>query len=238
MHPIFIEYNRRVHANRFPHHRLNTNFNIDDFAHAMTDFRGLELNSFNFTDDAGADLANLMVSIHRGGLFKSLIRSKLWRAKRSCLISLKQSMRHFVAYLEHEQRVTRAVCGLTALGSLQKAILSFPRVCVVFNLVLLYCQAFCCGIHVGEVQHLKVVRRGGPKTFSTLTTGSVLDVWHQMVQKAMRGLKYISDHKDEPRIWCKKVHNLANLFLLVIVFLTAYPGRCGGWELLFEERCG
>ena len=138
LHPIFIEYSRRVHANRFPHHRLNTNFNIDDSAHAMTDFRGLELNSFIFTDDAGTDLANLMVSIHRGGLFKSLIISKPWRTKRSCLISLKQSMRHFVAYLEHEQRVTRAVGGLTALGSLQKAILSFPRVRVWFS-ILFFC---------------------------------------------------------------------------------------------------
>ena len=64
------------------------------------------------------------------------------------------------------------------------------------------------------------------------------DVWHQMVQKAMRGLKYISDHKDEPRIWCKKVHNLANLFLSVIVFLTTHPGRCGGWKVILVERCG
>ena len=90
LHPIVTEYNRRVHANRFPRHRLNNNFEIDDFAHAMTDFRGLEFNSFTFTDDAGTDLANLMVSIHRGGLFKSLILSKLW--SQAQLLDLSQAV--------------------------------------------------------------------------------------------------------------------------------------------------
>ena len=41
-------------------------------------------------------------------------------------------MRHFVSHLEHEERMFRALGGLTAaLGNLQKACFVVPVVCVV-----------------------------------------------------------------------------------------------------------
>ena len=32
--------------------------------------------------------------------------------------------------------------------------------------------------------------------------------------------------------WGKWTHYLANQFLVIILFLNMYPGRCGGWELM------
>ena len=58
--------------------------------------------------------------------------SKVWRSKKNYLNSLQQSMRHFVSHLEHEERMFRALGGLTAaLGNLQKACFVVPVVCVV-----------------------------------------------------------------------------------------------------------
>ena len=143
--PIFIidiisGYHRRLHGNRFLIHRLKNNFGVDDFKCAATDFRGLGqesadnvardgrhfLGCFDFPDEAGTDLANLVISIFKAGLFKKLTPSKFWNAKKNYLKSLQTSMRHFTHNLENEQRIVRAVGGLTsALGNLQ---LLFPRI--------------------------------------------------------------------------------------------------------------
>ena len=100
--PMFIidivsGYHRRLHGNRFSNHRLKKNFDIDDFKCAMTGFRGLGqesadnvvrddrrfLGCFDFPDEAGTDLANLVISIFKAGLFKKLTLSKLWNAKKN-----------------------------------------------------------------------------------------------------------------------------------------------------------
>ena len=64
------------------------------------------------------------------------------------------------------------------------------------------------------------------------------DVWREMVEKSMQGLRFIHEHKDDPDFFTKDVHNLANQLLGVIVFLNCFPGRCGGegggWELICE----
>ena len=63
------------------------------------------------------------------------------------------------------------------------------------------------------------------------------DVWITMVRKAMDGLKFTAHYKDDPDFWSKKVHHLANQYLMVVVFLNTYLGRCGGWEKFFSPRC-
>ena len=40
-------------------------------------------------------------------------------------------MRDFISHLEHEERIFRALGGLTALGNLQKVCFVVPVVCVV-----------------------------------------------------------------------------------------------------------
>ena len=58
------------------------------------------------------------------------------------------------------------------------------------------------------------------------------DVWREMVEKSMQGLRYIDEHKDDPDFLTKDVHNLSNQLMGVIIFLNSFPGRCGGWELI------
>ena len=58
------------------------------------------------------------------------------------------------------------------------------------------------------------------------------DVYLEMVLKAYKVLKYIWANKDEEGFWEKKVHQLANQMLIIIIFLNLYAGRCGGWELI------
>ena len=131
------EWDIRPHGRRFPRQKLSTNYNLDDFKMTIFEFRGLDLRTarmalrdirrflgcFVFKDVAGEDLANLLVSIFKLGLLRSLIVSQLWRAKKSYLRSLKVSLKHFVAYLLHEQRMLRAFGGLTtALTNLDAAI--------------------------------------------------------------------------------------------------------------------
>ena len=60
--------------------------------------------------------------------------------------------------------------------------------------------------------------------------------WHRMAKQATLGLKFVADHKEDQGFWCKKVQNLANQFLMIIIFLTSYVGRCGGWELILRSE--
>ena len=135
---IVSGYHRRLHGNRFSNHRLKNNFDIDDFKCAKTDFRGLGqesadnvvrdgrrfLGCFDFPDEAGIDLANLVISIFKAGLFKKLTLSKPWHAKKNYLTSLQTSTRHFTHNIQKEQLI---VGGLTsALGNLMKAISVIP----------------------------------------------------------------------------------------------------------------
>ena len=81
------------------------------------------LGCFIFEDAAGQDLANLVVSVFKRRLMKRLILSKLWNAKNFFLQSLKGSLRHFIGYLENEDRVHRAFDGLTtALANITRVI--------------------------------------------------------------------------------------------------------------------
>ena len=81
------------------------------------------LGCFEHDDVAGHDLPNLTVSIRRAGLTKHFFFSDLWQAKPAYVVSLKVPLEHFLQCLEKEERVHRAVGGLTtALGSVIKAL--------------------------------------------------------------------------------------------------------------------
>ena len=51
----------------------------------------------------------------------------------------------------------------------------------------------------------------------------------------MQGLQYIFDHKNDPHFFSQSVHQLANQFLSIIIFLNSFAGRCGAWELISRE---
>ena len=123
------------------------------------------------------------------------------------MVSLKVPLEHFLQYLEKEERVHRALGGLTtALGSVIKA----------FYDLSMFARA----------QRLSV---------ALLEPGSMGDIWKEMVLKPTQGFVYIHEHKDDPAFFTKLVHHLSNQLLSVIIFPKCYPGRCGGWELISRE---
>ena len=116
---------------------LKTKYNLEGFKLTIFEFRGLIestaentcrdiglfLGVFDFDDIAGNDLSKLMVSIHKDGFIKKLIFSDTWQAKPTYIVSLKVSLKHFVEYLENEERVNRAHGSTTtALGNIPKAV--------------------------------------------------------------------------------------------------------------------
>ena len=121
------EFDPLVHGGRFPQDKLSTNYNIELLKTTMYEFRGLEprtasyivrdihrfIGCFDFPDEAGEDLGHLLVSIFKAGFLRQLLTSKLWNSKAYFLKSLKQSLQHFVGFLENEERVHRAFGGLT-----------------------------------------------------------------------------------------------------------------------------
>lgn len=144
------EYDPRVHGTKFPQNLLSDNFDLSGFKLTIFEFRGLSaehasntyrdivrfLGCFDFADEAGRDLPNLLVSIFKAGLLKNILLSKVWQGKKNYIVSLRTSLQHFVGYLENEERVHRAVGGLTsALGNILKAGGCVILVCVVWLLV-------------------------------------------------------------------------------------------------------
>ena len=148
---------------------------------------------------------------------KQLFFSDLWQAKPTYVVSLKSSLNHFFQYLENEERVHRAVGGLTtALGSIMKAL--------DYDLSMLV-----------RTQKAKCRTARAVKDAQLIEQWVGSDIWKEMVLKSMQGLRYIHEHKDDPGFWTKWVHQLSNQFLSVIIFLNCYPGRCGGWELIARD---
>ena len=227
----FDNFSIQVNGRNFPKKKLSSNGIIDDFKLTMVELRGLSLKSasyiirdvtrflgcFEFTDEAGRDLPNLVVSIFRRGYLKKLLVHPLWNAKNSYLRSLQFSLKHFVEYLENEQRVDRAFGGLTtALG------------CI--------CRAF--GYEMGaRMKHTEALRKATKvdKDAVAIHNWVGAEVWKELVVDAHLVLKYIWSHKDDPGFWTKDIHLLALQCVVIIIFLDCYSGRSGGWELILTE---
>ena len=64
------------------------------------------------------------------------------------------------------------------------------------------------------------------------------DVWHDMVLKAIQGLRYIHDQKDNPGFVSNVEHSLSNHFPSVIIYLNCNAGKCGSWEQMDKEHVG
>ena len=133
----FIDFDPQVNGKNFPNHLLSDNDNLEVFKLTMFEFRGLESKTashimrdisrffgcFQFSNEAGQDLPNLMVSIFNHGLLKPLLLSKLRHAKPTYLMSLKWSLNHLLDFLENEERIVRSIGGLTtALSTIGKAL--------------------------------------------------------------------------------------------------------------------
>ena len=133
----FIDFDPQVNGKNFPNHLLSDNDNLEVFKLTMFEFRGLESKTashimrdisrffgcFQFSNEAGQDLPNLMVSIFNHGLLKPLLLSKLRHAKPTYLMSLKWSLNHLLDFLENEERIVRSIGGLTnALITIGKAL--------------------------------------------------------------------------------------------------------------------
>ena len=159
----------------------------------MYEFRGLEprtasyivrdihrfLGCFDFPDEAGEDLGHLLVSIFKAGFLRQLLTSKLWNSKAYFLKSLKQSLQHFVGFLENEERVHRAFGGLTtALGNILRALdweLTQPL----------------------KVKDLERKQKRAEKDAELIESWVGSEVWGEMVFKAMQVLTYIFEHRAE-----------------------------------------
>ena len=101
---------------------------------------------------------------------------------------------------------------------------------------------FCCQALEWELKALvkgaKAQRREERAKKDTVNIDNWVgaDVWRAMVRKSMQGLTYIHNHRDDVNFFNKSVHQLANQFIGVIIFLNSFPGRCGGWELFSKEE--
>lgn len=227
-----VDWDPSVQGKNFPPRLLAVNFNIEDFKLVMFEFRGLDsrtatnilrdvrrfLGCFIFPDEAGMDLGHLMVSIFRHGLLRPLLTNKLWNCKQNYLKSLKSSLKHFVEYLENESRMVRAFGGLTtALGSLARAL----------------------DYEMSGQNKQKEAQR---KTARAVKDAKLIENWvgaaayTVLVLKAYQGLRYIGEHAADEGFWDKWVHALANQFIVLIIYLNMYPGRCGGWEQITKEE--
>ena len=133
----FLDFDPQVNGKNFPNHLLSDNANLEVFKLTIFEFRGLESRTasyimrdisrffgcFQFSNEAGMDLPNLLVSIFKHGLLKPLLLSKLWHAKPTYLMSLKWSLKHLLEFLENEERMVRSIGGLTtALSTIGKAL--------------------------------------------------------------------------------------------------------------------
>ena len=227
----FTEFDIQVNGKNFPNNLLSNNYSIEMFKITILEFRGLNVKTasdiirdvsrffgcFVFSNEAGKDIANLVVSIFKHGLLKTLLLSKLWNAKANYLRSLKWSLKHLVDYLENEERILRSFGGLTtALNTIGKA-LDYEMSAMVKN---------------KEAQRRS---RKAQKDTKLIQDWVGSEVYKEMVLKAFQGLRYIYEHKDDDGFWNKWTHYLATQFLVVIVCLNTYPGRCGGWELIERD---
>ena len=121
------------------------------------------------------------------GLIKRLLLSKLWQTKRSCCISLNDSSKHFVSFLENEQRIF------------------FPLVMFIVYVCDTVLCAFVCSVVLmcfvrllsescrrwSRTKSRNAVKPELRNTPSTSTAGLAQDVWRSMVRKSLLGLQYI-----------------------------------------------
>ena len=123
----------RVYGHLFPMRLLSRIYDLESFHVTIYEFLNLKFKDasnttrdikrflwcFVFPDDAGGDLAYLLVSIFKSGLLKRLLLSQLWQLKLSYTVS-EDIFDTFL--LEHDARLERAFGGLTtALTNIQKA---------------------------------------------------------------------------------------------------------------------
>ena len=143
--------------------------------------------------------------------------SDLWQAKPAYVVSLKVSLEHFLPFLEKEERVRRAVGGLTtALGSIVKTLAhDLPM--------------------FARAQKAKCRAARAVKDAKLMEDRVRSDIWRKMASIPMQGLRYIHEHKDDLGFFTKLVHQISNQLLSVIIFPNCYPVRRGGWELISRE---
>ena len=189
----FIDFDPQVDGKNFPNHLLSDNANLEVFKLTMFEFRGLESKTashimrdisrffgcFQFSNEAGQDLPNLMVSIFKHGLLKPLLLSKLWHAKPTYLMSLKWSLKHLLDFLENKERIVRSIGGLTtALSTIGKAI-DYELAVMVKN----------------KRSKRKGINAQNDSRLIDKWVGS--DVYKEMVLNAFQGLFYIKEHKHD-----------------------------------------
>ena len=223
---LLEDFDRLVHWRAFPANKLDTKYNLEGFKFNTTEFRPRDAQTaentyrdirrfrgcFEFDDSAGNDLNHLVVSIFEGGVIKRLIFTDLRQAKTNYVISLKVALKHFVPYLENEERVHRAFGSMTtALGNILKA---FDG-----DLSTLVKSKKAAGREARAVKDTKNNEEW---------VGS--DVWREMVLTSMQGLRCLHEHNGVPGCFTKNVHNLPNHFLSVINLsqLLSLAGVVGG----------
>ena len=114
----------------------------------------------------------------------------LWNAKGSYLRSLQYSLKHFVDYLENEERVKRSFGGLTtALGSISRAL------------------DYEIGV---RTRNAEAMRKGEKVQDDAVAIQNWVgaEVYKELVEKAHLVLKYIWSHKDDPDFWSNNIHML------------------------------
>ena len=227
----FTDFNPEVDGKNFPRKLMSNNINIELFKLTILEFRGLNLRTatnitrdisrffgcFTFSNAARQDIPNLLVSILKQALLNKLLLRKLWNAKPYYLKTLRISLKHLVDYLENEERILRSFGGLTtALNTIGKA-LEYELSAIVKN----------------KESQRRANKAQEDAQMIQNWVGS--EVFKEMVLNAFKGLLYIYEHMDDDGFWNKWTHYLANQFLIIIIFLNTYPGRCGGWELIERE---
>ena len=190
--------NQNVQGSAFPANLLKTNYSLEGFKLTIFEFRGLIestdicrdiglfLGVFDFDDIAGNDLSKLMVSIHKDGFIKKLIFSDTWQAKPTYIVSLKVSLKHFVEYLENEERVNRAHGSTTtALGNILKAV-------------------------DYDLSTLVRTQKAKCRTTKTVKDAILVEEWvgsdGKRFLKSMQGLRHTHEHKDDRGFFSKMVH--------------------------------
>ena len=135
------------------------------------------------------------------------------KAKTNYVISLKVALKHFVPYLESEERVHRAFGSMTtALGNILKGL-------------------------GGDLSTLLKSKKAGREARALKDTknneewvGS--DVWREMVLTSKHCLRCLHEHKTVPGCFTNNVHNLPNHCLSVINLsqLLSLAGLVGGTD--------
>ena len=113
------------------------------------------------------------------------------------MVSLKVSLEHFLQYLEKEERVHRAVGGLTTAFA-----------CIIKTM------AYDLSMFA-RAQKAKCRTARATKDAKLVEEWVGSNIWKETVLKSTQGLRYIHEHKDDPGFFAKLVHQLSNQLLSV-----------------------